>query len=115
MSTTLFEKRLEKIRQEHRTITEQPNERIEYNYNGISHRYKNPVLTADHIPVFWKYDLNPKTNPYLMQRFGINTVVNAGAMKWKGKYLLMARVEGYDRKSFFAVAESPNGTDNFRF
>ena len=83
--------------------------------NGLYNRYKNPVLTADHVPLNWRYDFNEKDNPYLIQRFGINAVLNAGAIKWRGKYLLMARVEGYDRKSFFAIAESLNGIDNFRF
>ncbi len=84
-------------------------------YNGLYRRYKYPVLTAAHVPLNWRYDLNEQDNPFLIQRFGINAVLNAGAVKWKGKYLLMARVEGYDRKSFFAIAESPNGVDNFRF
>src|SRR5690554_1676128 len=83
--------------------------------NGIFLRYKNPVLTAAHTPPFWRYDLNPKTNPFLMERIGINAVMNSAAIKWDGKYLLMARMEGVDRKSFFAIAESPNGIDNFRF
>ncbi|HFK5526656.1 TPA: glycosidase [Elizabethkingia anophelis] len=83
--------------------------------NGIYDRYQNPVLTAEHAPVFWKYDLNEKTNPYLMERFGINAVFNAGAIKLNDKYLVIARVEGNDRKSFFAVAESNNGTEGFRF
>lgn len=83
--------------------------------NGIFERYQYPMLTAAHTPLEWKYDFNPETNPYLMERFGINAVFNAGAIKLNGKYLIMARVEGYDRKSFFAVAESPNGIDNFRF
>ena len=83
--------------------------------NGVYNRYINPILTAAHAPVSWRYDLNPETNPYLMERFGINAVFNAGAIKWQGKYLLMARVEGVDRKSFFAIAESPNGIDNFTF
>ncbi len=83
--------------------------------NGIYTRYRYPVVTAAHTPVFWRYDLDEKTNPYLMERIGVNAVMNSGAMKWKGKYLLMVRVEGADRKSFFAVAESPNGVDNFRF
>ena len=78
-------------------------------------RYKYPVLTAAHTPVFWRYDLDERTNPYLMERIGMNAVLNSGAIKWNGKYLLVARVEGADRKSFFAVAESPNGVDNFRF
>ncbi len=78
-------------------------------------RYANPVLTALHAPLSWRYDLHKETNPYLMERFGIHAVMNSGAIKWQGKYLLVARVEGADRKSFFAVAESPNGIDNFCF
>lgn len=83
--------------------------------NGIFTRYKNPALTAAHTPVFWRYDLDETTNPYLMERIGMNATMNSGAIKWEGKYLLMVRVEGSDRKSFFAIAESPNGIDNFRF
>lgn len=83
--------------------------------NGVFLRYKNPVLTAAHTPAFWRYDLNPNTNPFLMERIGINAVMNSAAIKWNGKYLLMTRMEGVDRKSFFAIAESPNGIDNFRF
>lgn len=83
--------------------------------NGVYQRWQNPILTAAHAPVFWRYDLNPLTNPYLMERQGINAAFNAGAIYWQGRYLLVARVEGDDRKSFFAVAESPNGVDNFRF
>ena len=84
-------------------------------YNGIYQRFVNPVLTDKHIPLNWKFDLNLQRNPLLIQRIGVNAVFNAGAMKWNGKYLLCARVEGWDRKSFFAIAESPNGIDNFRF
>lgn len=83
--------------------------------NGIFNRYKNSILTAAHVPYFWKYDLDPKTNPFLMERIGINAAFNAGAIKFEGKYVLAIRVEGADRKSFFAIAESPNGVDNFRF
>jgi 4-O-beta-D-mannosyl-D-glucose phosphorylase len=83
--------------------------------NGIFERYAYPVLTGAHTPLSWRYDLNPATNPLMIERFGINAAFNAGAMKLNGKYLLAARVEGYDRKSFFAIAESPNGVDNFRF
>ena len=83
--------------------------------NGIYDRYQYPVLTAQHTPLTWRYDLNPATNPFLMERLGINAVFNAGAIKHEGRYLLVARVEGLDRKSFFAVAESPNGIDNFEF
>lgn len=84
-------------------------------YNGIYQRFENPVLTDKNIPLSWKFDLNLKRNPLLLQRIGVNAVFNAGAMKFNGKYLLCARVEGWDRKSFFAIAESPNGVDNFRF
>ena len=84
-------------------------------YNGILQRYLYPVITAEHIPLEWRYDLNPKTNPWLMERIGINATMNSGAIKWKGKYLMVVRVEGNDRKSFFAIAESPNGIDNFHF
>ncbi|WEK33412.1 MAG: glycosidase [Candidatus Pseudobacter hemicellulosilyticus] len=83
--------------------------------NGIYDKYEWPVLTAAHAPVFWRYDMDPATNPFLMERFGINAVMNAGAIRLNGKYLLIARVEGVDRKSFFAVAESDNGVDGFRF
>jgi 4-O-beta-D-mannosyl-D-glucose phosphorylase len=83
--------------------------------NGIYDCYDNPILTAAHTPVFWRYDLNEKTNPYLMERQGINATFNSGALYWNGKYILAVRVEGVDRKSFFAIAESPNGIDNFRF
>ena len=84
-------------------------------YNGIFDRYENPVLTNEHIPLEWRYDLNEETNPYLLERIGVNAVFNSGAVYLGGKYVLVARVEGYDRKSFFAVARSDNGTDNFVF
>lgn len=84
-------------------------------YNGIYDRYENPVLTREHIPLHWKYDLNKDKNPYFQERLGINAVFNAGAIKLNGKYCLIARVEGNDRKSFFAVAESDKGTEGFRF
>ncbi|HOO07110.1 MAG TPA: 4-O-beta-D-mannosyl-D-glucose phosphorylase [Ruminococcus sp.] len=84
-------------------------------YNGIYDRYENPVLTRGHIPLHWKYDLSKDTNPYFQERLGINAVFNAGAIKLNGRYCLVARVEGNDRKSFFAVAESDNGTEGFRF
>ena len=83
--------------------------------NGIYERYKNPVLTPAHVPLYWQYDLNTETNPYMMERIGVNATFNAGAIKWKGKYIVVVRIEGNDRKSFFAIAESPNGIDNFRF
>ena len=84
-------------------------------YNGIYDRYKYPVLTAEHAPILWRYDLNPETNPNFMERLGINAVMNSGAIEMNGKICLVARVEGSDRKSFFAVAESESGVDNFRF
>lgn len=83
--------------------------------NGIFDRYEFPVLTAAHAPITWRYDLNQKTNPFLEERIGVNAAFNAGAILHDGKYLVVARVEGADRKSFFAVAESPNGVDHFRF
>ena len=110
-----FKQKVADLFDRHEKLVSMPNERDEQDYNGIYYRYKNPILTAAHIPVFWRYDLNPATNPFLMERIGINAAFNAGSMKWNGKYLLVARVEGNDRKSFFAIAESPNGTDNFRF
>lgn len=83
--------------------------------NGIYQRYKFPVLTAAHAPVHWRYDLNPQTNPLLLERIGVNAAFNSGAMLWQNKIVLVVRVEGNDRKSFFALAESDNGIDNFRF
>jgi len=111
---TDFNSRLNILNEEHKKLLTRKNERIEPG-NGIYYRYKYPVLTGDHAPLFWKYDLNPVTNPHLMERFGIHAAFNAGAMKFDGKYILAVRVEGNDRKSFFAIAESPNGVDNFRF
>lgn len=84
-------------------------------YNGLFERYKYPVLTREHAPLHWRFDLNKETNPYFMERLGINAVMNSGAIELDGKFYLVARVEGNDRKSFFAVAESDNGIDNFRF
>lgn len=109
-----FEEKIKNLIAEHHTLIARKNEPAEKN-NGVYTRYKYPILTAEHTPLFWRYDLNEKTNPYLMERIGMNATLNSGAMKWKGKYLLMVRVEGVDRKSFFAIAESPNGIDNFRF
>src|SRR6185312_9910885 len=112
--TTDFEKRLNLLEIEHTQLIKKPNE-VAGIGNGVFDRYKNPVLTAAHTPLLWRYDLNPATNPHLMERFGINAVFNAGAIKLNGKYLMVARVEGADRKSFFAVAESPDGINNFTF
>ena len=84
-------------------------------YNGVYDRYEYPVLTREHVPLTWRYDLDPKANPYFMERLGINAVMNSGAIYLNGKYYLIARIEGNDRKSFFGVAESDNGVDGFRF
>ena len=108
-----FNERLAEITYAHHQLLERPNQPIEG--NGIYERYCHPVLTAEHAPLEWRYDLNSETNPYLMERIGVHAVLNAGAIKWNGRYLVVARVEGSDRKSFFAVAESPNGVDHFRF
>lgn len=112
--STHFEKRLHALRKEHDSLLSRTNEK-EALGNGIFERYRYPVLTAQHTPLFWRYDLDDETNPYLMERFGINAVFNSGAIKLNGKYYLAARVEGVDRKSFFAIAESDNGIDGFRF
>ena len=112
---TDYNQRISNLIANYERLITRPNERDEQGYNGIFYRYKNPILTAAHTPIFWRYDLDPKTNPFLMERIGVNATFNAGAMKWNGKYLLVVRVEGNDRKSFFAIAESPNGVDNFRF
>jgi 4-O-beta-D-mannosyl-D-glucose phosphorylase len=109
-----FSTRLNALTGQYEKLIRQKNEVI-LPGNGIYERYKYPVLTAGHAPLIWKYDLSPATNPCLMERFGINGTFNAGAIKWKEQYVLMVRVEGNDRKSFFAIAESPNGIDNFRF
>lgn len=109
-----FYERLEKLELQQSEVLSALNEPEETG-NGVFLRYKRPILTAAHTPLHWRFDLNPDTNPYLMERFGINAVFNAGAIKLDNRYLLVARVEGKDRKSFFAVAESANGVDDFGF
>jgi 4-O-beta-D-mannosyl-D-glucose phosphorylase len=109
-----FKQRLARLQDELTRLINTPNE-IAGTGNGIFDRYKHPVLTAAHTPINWRYDLDAKTNPYLMERIGINAVFNAGAIKFNDKYLVVARVEGADRKSFFAVAESADGINNFTF
>ncbi|MCE9344175.1 4-O-beta-D-mannosyl-D-glucose phosphorylase [Bacteroides fragilis] len=111
---SLFNDKVAKLLAGHEALLMRKNEPVEEG-NGVITRYRYPVLTAAHTPVFWRYDLNEETNPFLMERIGMNATLNAGAIKWDGKYLMLVRVEGADRKSFFAVAESPNGIDNFRF
>jgi len=110
-----FESRLQTLTAQHEALINRPNQVDSTWSNGVFERYQYPVLTAAHTPLFWRYDLNPKTNPFMMERMGINGVFNAGAMELNGKICLVARVEGVDRKSFFAVAESENGLDHFRF
>ena len=114
-SSTIFQDRKIALEKEHTTLIEQKNKPQDQAGNGIYERYKNPVVTAAHVPLNWRFDLNEKTNPFLQERIGMNAAFNAGAIKWNGKYLLAVRVEGIDRKSFFAIAESPNGIDNFKF
>lgn len=109
-----FQKKVTLLLEEHEALITKKNE-PEARGNGIYQRWKNPILTADHSPIFWRYDLDEQNNAFLMERQGINATFNAGAMLWQGKYLLVVRVEGNDRKSFFGIAESPNGVDNFRF
>ena len=96
-------------------IISRPNPVDEHFYNGIFTRYRHPVITREHVPPFWMYDANPETNPYMMQRLGVNATLNSGAIKLNGKYCLVVRVEGMDRKSFFAGAESGRPTEGFRF
>ncbi|MBR6032753.1 MAG: glycosidase [Bacteroidaceae bacterium] len=109
-----YELRKQQLIERHEALLAMKNEPEEWG-NGIYERYRHPILTAEHTPLEWRYDFSEKDNPYLMQRIMMNAVLNAGAIKLDGRYLLVCRVEGADRKSFFAVAESPNGIDNFRF
>lgn len=112
--TPAFKTKYHSLEKDHHQLINQSNEKI-MTGNGIYHRWKYPVITALHTPLFWRYDLDEETNPFFMERLGINATFNAGAILLDGKYLLVVRVEGHDRKSFFAVAESPNGVDQFRF
>ncbi|MCX7848573.1 MAG: glycosidase [bacterium] len=112
---SVYEKRLKELISEHERLHRRKN-RVDRTWNnGVFERYVWPVLTRDHTPLTWRYDFDRERNPYLMERLGINAVFNAGAMEWEGKVVLMCRVEGYDRKSFFAIAESKNGVDGFVF
>ncbi|WP_303828675.1 glycoside hydrolase family 130 protein [Asticcacaulis taihuensis] len=108
------QQRLADLRAEHEALIAEANA-PQPRSNGIYQRWQHPVVTAAHVPLDWRYDFNPETNPFMMERMGINATFNAGAMKWQGKYIVMVRVEGDDRKSFFAVAESATGIDGFRF
>lgn len=114
MANNIFEENCTKVTKRYEEIVSRKNVKSDF-YNGIYDRYEYPVLTRDHIPPFWKYDMNPQTNPFFMERLGVNAVFNAGAIELNGKFYLVARIEGNDRKSFFGVAESDNGIDGFRF
>lgn len=109
-----FNQRIATLRKQQEELLRRSNQPVA-DTNGIVQRYAHPVLTREHIPLEWRYDFNPTTNPYCMERIGFNATMNSGAIKWKDKYLMVVRVEGVDRKSFFAIAESTNGIDNFRF
>ncbi len=114
MTTSSFSSKLQALREHHEALLTRKNEPEAWG-NGIYTRYQYPILTAEHTPLEWRYDFCEQDNPFLMQRIMMNATLNSGAIKWHGKYCLVVRVEGADRKSFFAVAESPNGIDNFRF
>lgn len=109
-----FNKKLTQLIEKHESLITRPNVALTEG-NGIYERYQYPILTANHTPLIWRYDFDEKSNPFLMERIGMNATLNSGAIKWKGQYLLVVRVEGVDRKSFFAIAVSDNGIDNFRF
>ena len=112
-----FKEKLDLLKVAHESLVTRKNKPVEegVNYNGIFKRYEYPIITREHIPLHWRFDLNENTNTHLIERIGYNATFNSGAIKHDGKYLLFVRVEGNDRKSFFAVAESPNGIDNFKF
>jgi len=112
--SAFYETRKKQLETHYREVIEKKNT-PELLGNGIYRRYLNPVITAEHTPLYWKYDFNPDTNPFLMERFGINAAFNAGAIKFNGKYVLVVRVEGNDRKSFFAIARSDSPTEGFEF
>ena len=114
MNSQTFTERIKEIRAHHEQLLTRTNQPLTWG-NGIYEKYQHPILTAEHTPLEWRYDFSEQDNPSLMQRIMMNAVLNAGAIKLNGRYLLVCRVEGADRKSFFAVAESPNGVDNFRF
>lgn len=115
MTKQEFESKLEWLKERHANLVTKENKKNEEWYNGIFDRYENCVLTNEHIPLEWRFDLNYETNPNLLERIGVNAVFNSGALYLNGKYVLVPRVEGCDRKSYFAVCESENGKDNFKF
>lgn len=112
--TSNFTHRLVQLQENHQALIQKKNEKKALG-NGIFNKYKNPVITANHVPLNWRYDFDENTNPFLMERIGVNAAFNAGAIKFDNKYVIAVRLEGADRKSFFAVAESDNGIDRFNF
>lgn len=115
MTQAEFENRVARVRASHQAIINRQNP-VDHDWdNGVFERFRNPVVTAQHIPLEWRYDFDPETNPFFMERMGINATANPGAFFWNEKVHLVVRVEGYDRKSFFAICESESGVDGFRF
>jgi len=113
MESRKFEHELQKLKRQHDKLVHRKNKKLKKS-NGLYDKYKYPVVTAEHAPLEWRYDLNPQTNPMLLERLGVNAAFNAGAIEFNDKILMVLRMEGWDRKSFFAVAESTNGIDHFR-
>jgi len=113
--TSLFMARVKKVRADHASLLTRRNSVDRSWDNGVYERFTHPIITDRHLPLEWRYDFNRVTNPFFMERLGVNATLNPGAFFWREKVHLVVRVEGYDRKSFFAIAESPNGVDNFRF
>lgn len=111
---SIFEERKKRITEDYEALLNLPNKAV-FSNGGVYERYENSVVTAAHIPPHWRYDYNPETNPYFVERLGINAALNTGAIYFNNKFYLMVRIEGHDRKSFFGLAESDNGIDNFRF
>ncbi|WP_276754142.1 glycosidase [Pseudoalteromonas marina] len=114
LTITEFEAKLTKLQAQHKALIANENSEVQKS-NGIYSRWSNPIVTNDHIPLNWRYDFNHETNPFLLERIGVNATLNSGAIKFNGKYVIVVRVEGVDRKSYFAVAQSDNGVDNFEF
>ena len=114
MTNAEFRAQVRELTKRHEKLLARKNRKAEGG-NGVFDRYVYPVLTAEHAPLFWRYDFDQKTNPFLMERMGMNAAFNAGAIEHEGKVLVAVRAEGVDRKSFLAIAESKNGVDNFRF
>lgn len=114
LTTAEFDQQLTNLTQNQAALLTKENI-ITQSSNGVFQRWENPIVTRDHIPLNWRYDLNADTNPFLMERIGVNATLNSGALKFNGKYVIVVRVEGNDRKSYFSVAESDNGVDNFTF